>query len=149
MKVHHRGRKSPPLARVMNKLIPVHSLPSDFFKIHLYIDGSINFICFFNTRLKRCPPICTEPGNLFHCVFQTKILFASFLFPMRATHHAHLFLLDMMTRIVPVRSTNYNVAPYAISPSSQLTSSSLIQMPSAAVISRIFSTYEFKQRMFL
>jgi len=123
--------------------------PSDFFKIHLYNDRTINFIYFFSVCLKRCPPICAEPRNLFHCVFQPKTLFASVLFPMRATRHALLFLLDLITRLIPVRSTNYNVAPYAVTRSCQLASSTLIQVSSSAGTSRIFLAYEFKTRIFL
>jgi len=82
--VHYCVHSILPLAPILSRMSPIHTLPNYFFNIH------------FNIILPCTPDL---PSGLFPSPFPTKMLHAFLLCPMYATCSYHLTILGLITRI--------------------------------------------------
>ena len=84
-KVHHHTHKFPPPVPILSQLHPVPTTPSHFLKIHLILSSYLRL---------------GLSSGLFPSGFPTETLNTPLPSPIRATCHAHLIILDYITRTI-------------------------------------------------
>jgi hypothetical protein len=99
LKVRYRVHMIPPLS--LSWAISIQSRPSH--------PISLRSISILSTYLR-----LRLTGGLFPSGFPTNILYAFLFFPIRATCHAHLRLLDLIIPIYLAKSTSYEAHHYAV-----------------------------------